>query len=284
MTKSSPAVLGQGIAQIDIADRHARLRPVWLSAAPSFAGGARHSPCPSGQAIGGAAALISAFALSHSARKRLPAAPQHGALAPSTTATAPVQQRGDGYHHHPGRHRDLLQGLGSPRRAADRLPPRLAAQRRRLGHPDAVLPRSTATGSSPTTAAATAARPRPRPATRWTPTPPTSPRSPTALDLKDAIHIGHSTGGGEVARYVARAKPGRVAKAVLIGAVPPVMVKIGQEPRRHAHRGVRRPARGAGRQPRAALHRSPDGPFYGFNRPGAKIVAGRHPATGGARA
>ena len=46
-----------------------------------------------------------------------------------------------------------------------------------------------------------------------------------ALDLKNAIHIGHSTGGGEVTRYVARAEPGRVAKAVLVDAVPPVMVK-----------------------------------------------------------
>ena len=45
------------------------------------------------------------------------------------------------------------------------------------------------------------------------------------LDLKNAFHVGHSTGGGEVAHYVARAKPGRVAKAVLIGAVPPIMVK-----------------------------------------------------------
>ncbi len=51
-----------------------------------------------------------------------------------------------------------------------------------------------------------------------------------ALDLKNAIHIGHSTGGGEVARYVARAEPGRVAKAVLIDAVPPVMVKKESNP------------------------------------------------------
>src|SRR4051812_22406907 len=51
-----------------------------------------------------------------------------------------------------------------------------------------------------------------------------------ALDLKNAIHIGHSTGGGEVAHYVARAEPGRVAKAVLIGAVPPVMVKSEANP------------------------------------------------------
>jgi non-heme chloroperoxidase len=50
------------------------------------------------------------------------------------------------------------------------------------------------------------------------------------LDLKDAIHVGHSTGGGEVTRYVARAKPGRVAKAVLISAIPPVMVKKESNP------------------------------------------------------
>src|SRR5207253_5007372 len=51
-----------------------------------------------------------------------------------------------------------------------------------------------------------------------------------ALDLKNAIHIGHSTGGGEVARYVARAEPGRVSKAVLISAIPPVMVKSDTNP------------------------------------------------------
>ncbi len=51
-----------------------------------------------------------------------------------------------------------------------------------------------------------------------------------ALDLRGAVHVGHSTGGGEVARYVARAEPGRVARAVLIGAVPPVMVRSGRNP------------------------------------------------------
>ena len=50
------------------------------------------------------------------------------------------------------------------------------------------------------------------------------------LDLRNAVHIGHSTGGGEVARYVARARPGRVAKAVLVGAVPPIMVKSPANP------------------------------------------------------
>jgi non-heme chloroperoxidase len=51
-----------------------------------------------------------------------------------------------------------------------------------------------------------------------------------ALDLRNAIHVGHSTGGGEVARYVARSEPGRVAKAVLLDAVPPVMVKKDSNP------------------------------------------------------
>ncbi|WP_431130303.1 alpha/beta fold hydrolase, partial [Flagellimonas flava] len=51
-----------------------------------------------------------------------------------------------------------------------------------------------------------------------------------ALDLKNAIHIGHSTGGGEVARYAARAEAGRISKAVLIGAVPPVMAKTESNP------------------------------------------------------
>ena len=72
--------------------------------------------------------------------------------------------------------------------------------------------------------AATAAQPRPRPATRWT------PAELTAALSSDALHVGHSTGGGEVARYVARDGKGRVAKAVLIGAVPPVMVKSDKNP------------------------------------------------------
>ena len=82
-----------------------------------------------------------------------------------------------------------------------------------------------------------------------------------ALDLKGAIHIGHSTGGGEVAHYVARAKPGRVSKAVLIGAVPPVMVKSEKNPDGHAPRGLRRFARGAGRESRAVVPRSADRTF-----------------------
>ena len=82
------------------------------------------------------------------------------------------------------------------------------------------------------------------------------------LDLRNAIHIGHSTGGGEVARYVARyGQPqGRVAKAVLVSAVPPMMVKTDEQSRRHADRGVRRLPRGARRQPRPVLPRRRLGP------------------------
>ncbi len=111
-----------------------------------------------------------------------------------------------------------------------------------------------------------------------------------ALDLRGAIHVGHSTGGGEVAHYVARAKPGRVSKAVLIGAVPPIMLKTRANP---------------GGLPievfdgfRAALIANraqffvdvPAGPFYGYNRPGAAVSQGvidnwwRQGMMGGAKA
>jgi len=95
-----------------------------------------------------------------------------------------------------------------------------------------------------------------------------------ALDLNDAIHVGHSTGGGEVARYVARAAPGRVAKAVLLDAVPPVMVKKDSNPGGtpiEAFDGYR----AALANNRAQLYLDiPTGPFYGFNRPGAKVSEG----------
>jgi non-heme chloroperoxidase len=94
------------------------------------------------------------------------------------------------------------------------------------------------------------------------------------LDLKDAIHIGHSTGGGEVARYVARAEPGRVAKAVLLDAVPPVMVRKESNPGGtpiEAFDGYR----AALAANRAQLYIDiPSGPFYGFNRPGAQVSQG----------
>ena len=79
-----------------------------------------------------------------------------------------------------------------------------------------------------------------------------------ALDLHNVVHIGHSTGGGEVTRYVARhGEPaGRVAKAVLVAAVPPLMLQTAGNPEGTPHRGVRRIAHGAGGQPRAIFPRS----------------------------
>jgi non-heme chloroperoxidase len=95
-----------------------------------------------------------------------------------------------------------------------------------------------------------------------------------ALDLKEAIHVGHSTGGGEVARYVARAEPGRVAKAVLIGAVPPIMVKSNKNPS-GLPLEVFDGFRAAVAANRAQFYVDvPAGPFYGFNRPGTKIAQG----------
>lgn len=95
-----------------------------------------------------------------------------------------------------------------------------------------------------------------------------------ALGLKGAVHIGHSTGGGEVARYVARAEPGRVSKAVLVGAVPPIMVKSETNPGGlpiEVFDGFR----SALAANRAQLYIDvPTGPFYGFNRPGATISQG----------
>jgi non-heme chloroperoxidase len=96
----------------------------------------------------------------------------------------------------------------------------------------------------------------------------------TKLDLKNAVHVGHSTGGGEVAHYVARAEPGRVAKAVLLEAVPPVMVKKESNPGGlpiEVFDGYR----AALQANRAQLYIDiPAGPFYGFNRPGAKVSQG----------
>ena len=95
-----------------------------------------------------------------------------------------------------------------------------------------------------------------------------------ALDLKNAIHVGHSTGGGEVARYVARAEPGRVAKAVLVDAVPPVMVKKDSNPGGTPIE-VFDGFRAALANNRAQLYLDiPTGPFYGFNRPGAVVSEG----------
>ncbi len=93
------------------------------------------------------------------------------------------------------------------------------------------------------------------------------------LDLKDAIHIGHSTGGGEVTRYIGRHGTKRVAKAVLIGAVPPVMLKSPTNPG-----GLPMEAfdqlRSAVLADRSKFWKDLSLPFYGYNRPGAKISEG----------
>ena len=111
-----------------------------------------------------------------------------------------------------------------------------------------------------------------------------------ALDLKNAIHVGHSTGGGEVARYAARAEPGRIAKAVLIGAVPPIMVKTEASPD-GLPLEVFDGFRAALVANRAEFYRQvASGPFYGFNREGAKVSQGlidnwsRQGLMGGAKA
>jgi non-heme chloroperoxidase len=96
----------------------------------------------------------------------------------------------------------------------------------------------------------------------------------TALDLRNAVHIGHSTGGGEVVRYVARAEPGRVAKAVIIGAVPPVMVRKDSNPGGLPIE-VFDQFRAATAANRAQFFLDvPSGPFYGYNREGAKVDQG----------
>ena len=94
------------------------------------------------------------------------------------------------------------------------------------------------------------------------------------LDLKKAIHVGHSTGGGEVTHYIGRHGESRVAKAVLISAVPPIMVKTPNNP------GGLPKEVFDGLQAQLAANRAQfyldvaSGPFYGFNRPGAKVIQG----------
>ena len=112
------------------------------------------------------------------------------------------------------------------------------------------------------------------------------------LDLRNAVHIGHSTGGGEATHYVARhgQSQGRVAKLVLIGAVPPIMVKTAANPG-----GLPIEVFDGLRQQLAANRAQfyldlPSGPFYGFNRPGAQVSQGaiqnwwRQGMMGGAKA
>ena len=93
------------------------------------------------------------------------------------------------------------------------------------------------------------------------------------LDLKDAIHVGHSTGGGEVARYIGRHGTKRVAKVVLIGAVPPLMLKTAANPGGlpiDVFDGIRKDVL----SDRSQFFKDLTMPFYGYNRPGAKVSEG----------
>jgi non-heme chloroperoxidase len=95
-----------------------------------------------------------------------------------------------------------------------------------------------------------------------------------ALDLRNAVHIGHSTGGGEVARYVAKYGKGRVAKAVLVSAIPPIMVKSEKNPGGTPIE-VFDGFRSALAANRAQFYLDvASGPFYGFNRPGVTMIEG----------
>jgi len=94
-----------------------------------------------------------------------------------------------------------------------------------------------------------------------------------ALDLKDAIHVGHSTGGGEVTRYIGRHGTKRVAKAVLISAVPPLLVKTPANPGGLPIEEFDQ-LRAAILADRAQFWREFSQPFYGANRPGAKVSQG----------
>src|SRR5207249_2810042 len=94
------------------------------------------------------------------------------------------------------------------------------------------------------------------------------------LNLKNAVHVGHSTGGGEVTRYIARHGESRVAKAVLISAVPPLMVKTPANPG-GLPKEVFDNFQAQVADNRAQFYLDvPTGPFYGFNRPGAKVSQG----------
>jgi non-heme chloroperoxidase len=93
------------------------------------------------------------------------------------------------------------------------------------------------------------------------------------LDLKNAVHVGHSTGGGEVARYIGRHGTSRVAKAVLIGAVPPLMLKTESNPGglpMDVFDGIRASVLAD----RSQFFKDLSGPFYGANREGSKVSQG----------
>lgn len=94
-----------------------------------------------------------------------------------------------------------------------------------------------------------------------------------ALDLKDAVHVGHSTGGGEVARYLGRHGSKRVAKAVLVGAVPPLMLKTEANPGGLPIK-VFDEIRAGVANDRSQFYKDLSAPFYGANRAGSKVSQG----------
>jgi non-heme chloroperoxidase len=94
-----------------------------------------------------------------------------------------------------------------------------------------------------------------------------------ALDLDDAIHVGHSTGGGEVARYIARHGTKKVAAAVLVSAVPPIMLKTAENPE-GTPMEVFDQLRAGVQADRAQFFEDLSAPFYGANRPGSKVSKG----------
>ena len=122
-------------------------------------------------------------------------------------------------------------------------------------------------------AAGTAVRASPGTATRWTRTPTTCAELIDALDLKGATLVGHSTGGGEVARYIGRHGTSRVAKAVLVGSVTPLMLQTAANPGGlpvEVFDTIRAGVAGD----RSQFFKDLTTPFFGANRPGAKVSQG----------
>ena len=149
----------------------------------------------------------------------------------------------------------------------------MAADRRRVGRADGVPGLAAAIAASHTIGADTADRASPGTATKWIRTRTTSPTLTETLDLRDAIHVGHSTGGGEVARYLGRHGTSRVAKAVLIGAVPPLMLKTPANPGGLPIDAFDQIRAGVAAD-RSQFFKDLTMPFYGYNRPGAKVSEG----------
>ena len=159
---------------------------------------------------------------------------------------------------------------------AGRAQPRLAAELGQLGGADAVPGRPTASAASPTTGAATAARRQTWDGNEMDTYADDLAALIEALDLRDVTLVGFSTGGGEVARYIGRHGTDRVAKLVLVSAVPPFMLQTDDNPG-GVPIEVFDEIRAGSLADRSQLYRDlADGPFFGNNRPGADVSAG-HP-------